>query len=94
MTLTMDMGCVAFQAYLALALRDRPRWTTAELNETTVVFWDGEWARGATLRADGSGRLDTKFDLNERTCNRLHTDLVAWLAAPRYSVRPDVERWL
>src|SRR5882757_1474817 len=33
----MDMGCVAFQAYLAMALRDRPRWTTAELNETTVV---------------------------------------------------------
>jgi hypothetical protein len=90
----MDMGCVAFQACLAMALRNHPRCTTAELNETTVVFWDGEWARGATLNADGSGRLDTKFDLNERTCNRLHADLVEWLAAPRYSVRPDIERWL
>lgn len=79
----MDMGCVAFQACLAMALRDRPRWTTAGLNETTVVFWDGEWARGATFHADGSGRLVTEFELNERTCSRLHADLVAWLAAPR-----------
>jgi hypothetical protein len=58
----------------------------------TVVFWDREWAKGATLHADGSGRMDTKFDLNERTCNRLHANFVG--AAPRYSFRPEVERWL
>ncbi|WP_438396512.1 hypothetical protein [Caballeronia sp. DA-9] len=90
----MDMGCVAFQAHLATLLRGMPRCTTAELNDHTIVFWDGQWAKGAELSGDGSGQLLDKFDLDERTCNRLHADLTAWLASPRYGARPDLEEWI
>jgi hypothetical protein len=90
----MDMGFVAFQAHLATLLRSMPRCTTAELNERTVVFWDGQWAKGAEIGDDGSGFLHAKFDLDERTCNRLHADLVAWLEAPRYGSRSELEAWI
>ena len=90
----MDLGCVAFQAHLATLLCSRPRCTTAELNESTIVFWDGQWAKGAELLSDGSGNLSSKFDLDERTCNRLHADLVTWLESPRYGLRSDLDKWI
>ena len=72
-------------------LRSRPCGTTADLNDDVVVFWDGTWAKGARVK---DGMAQEKFDLDERACNRLHGELVAWLAAPRYSVHPEVEQWL
>lgn len=90
----MDIACVAFQANLATLLRTRPRFATAQLNEHTVVFWDGQWAKGAELCIDGSGQLSRKFDLDERRCNRLHADFVAWLESPQYGSRPELEIWI
>jgi hypothetical protein len=46
------------------------------------------------LRHDGSGRLDGFFDFDERTFNQLHADLVAWMDAPRYTLRPELVDWL
>jgi hypothetical protein len=37
---------------------------------------------------DGSGQLDEHFEFNERACNHLNADLVAWMSAPRYYGTP------
>jgi hypothetical protein len=50
--------------------------------------------RGFRLRPDGSGRLDADFVFDERSFNQLHSDIVAWMAAPRYSMRPELVDWL
>jgi len=82
------------QVALATLLRGRPMGTTADINRYTVAFWDGHEVRGFHLRHDDSGRLDEEFDFDERACNLLHADLVAWMAAPRYTARPELAGWL
>ena len=88
------MEYASVQPELTTLLRDRPLGTTADLNKYTVAYWDGHEVRGFHLRHDKSGRLDADFDFDERTFNQLHADLVAWMAAPRYTVRPELADWL
>lgn len=88
------MDYASIQPALATLLRNRPLGTTADINKQTVAYWDGYEVRGIHLRHDQSGRLDEDFELDERTLNRLHADLVAWMAAPRYTVRPELVDWL
>ena len=88
------MEYASFQPELATRLRGRPTGTTADINEQTVVYWDGCEVRGIHLRHDGSGRLDGFFDFDERTFNQLHADLIAWMDAPRYTLRPELVDWL
>lgn len=71
------------QVGLTLPLRGRPLGTTADLNNYTVAYWNGHEVIGIHLSHDDSGRLDEHFEFNERACNHLHVDLVAWMAAPR-----------
>jgi hypothetical protein len=90
----VDIDRIAFQGTLSLFLRDRPRGTTVDLNEFTVAYWDGRRVAGAHLRHDGSGRLDEAFDFDERMCDQLQDDLVAWMGNPRYTVHPELDDWL
>jgi hypothetical protein len=88
------MEYASVQPELTTLLRDRPLGTTADLNKYTVAYWDGHEVRGIHVRHDDSGRLGEEFDLDERACNQLHADLVAWVAAPRYTVRLELADWL
>ena len=88
------MDYASIQPALTTLLRNRPPGTTADINKETVAYWDGYQVRGIHLQHDKSGRLDGDFDFDERTFNRLHADLVAWMAAPHYTVRPELVDWL
>lgn len=88
------MDYASIQPALTTLLRNRPAGTTADINIETVAYWDGHQVRGIHLRHDESGRPEGVFDFDERTFNRLHADLVAWMAAPRYTVRPELVDWL
>ena len=77
-----------------MLLRLLPLGTTADINECTVAFWDGQEVRGFRLRPDGKGRLDADFEFDERSFNRLHSNIVAWMAAAHYSMRPTLADWL
>jgi hypothetical protein len=88
------MEYASFQSELTTLLRDRPPGTTADLNKYTVAYWDGHEVRGIHLHHDNSGPLGGDFDFDERTFNQLHADLVAWMDAPRYTVRPELVNWL
>ena len=91
----MAMEYASGQAELATLLRSRPLGTTADINGHTVAYWDGREIRGFRLgRDDYSEQLEEEFDFDERTFNRLHADLVAWMAAPRYTVRPELAQRL
>jgi len=88
------MDYASLQPELATLLRRLRLGTTADMNDCTVAFWDGQEVRGFRLRPDGSGRLDAAFDFDERSFNRLYADIVAWMAAPHYSMRPELVEWL
>jgi hypothetical protein len=88
------MGCASVQPELTTLLRDRPPGTTADINRQTVPYWNGYEVRSIRLRDGQSGQLDGDFDFDERTFNQLHADLVTWIAAPRYTIRPELADWL
>ena len=69
------MEYASLQPELATLLRRLPLGTTADINERTVAFWDGQEVRGFRLRPDG--RLDADFVFDERSFNQLHSDIVA-----------------
>jgi hypothetical protein len=90
----MAMEYASVQAELATLLRSRPLGTTADINGHTVAYWDGREIRGFRLgRADYSELLE-EFEFDERTCNHFHVDLVARMAAPRYTFRPELAQRL
>jgi len=86
------MEYASLQPELATLLRRLPLGTTADINERTVAFWDGQEVRGFRLRPDG--RLAADFVFDERSFNQLHSDIVAWMDAPHYTVRPELVNWL
>ncbi|MDB5789512.1 hypothetical protein [Caballeronia mineralivorans] len=88
------MEYASVQIEFATLLRRRPLGTTADINKYTVAYWDGHEVRGIHLHRDNSARLAGDFDLDERTFNQMHADLVAWMAAPHYTVRPELAHWL
>jgi hypothetical protein len=92
--LHVQMEYASLQPELATLLRRLPLGTTADINERIVAFWDGQEVRGFHMRPDRGGRLHADFDFDERSFNQLHSDIVAWMAAPRYSMRPELADWL
>jgi hypothetical protein len=91
----MAMEYPSVQAELATLLRSRPLGTTADINSHTVAYCDGGEVMGFRIAGgDYSERLVEEFDFDERTCNALHADLVAWMAAPRYTFRPELAQRL
>jgi hypothetical protein len=49
---------------------------------------------GLSSTRPGGGRLDADFEFDERSFNQLHSDIVAWMSAPSYSMRPELVDWL
>jgi hypothetical protein len=92
--LHVQMEYASLQPELATLLRRLPLGTTADINERIVALRDGQEVRGFHLRPDRGGRLHADFDFDERSFNQLHSDIVAWMAAPRYSMRPELADWL
>jgi hypothetical protein len=88
------MKYASLQPELATLLRRLPSGTTADINECTVAFWDGQEVRGFRLRPDGGRLLDADFDFDDRSFNQVHSDIAAWMAAPHYSMRPEFLDWL
>ncbi|WP_062087204.1 hypothetical protein [Caballeronia udeis] len=88
------MEYASLQPELATLLRRLPLGTAADINECTVAFWDGQEVRGLRLRPDGGGQLDADFEFDERSFNQLHSDIVAWMAVPRYAMRPELVDWM
>lgn len=43
---------------------------------------------------DGGRLLDADFDFDDRSFNQVHSDIAAWMAAPHYSMRPELLDWL
>jgi hypothetical protein len=87
------MEYASLQPELATLLRRLPLGTTADINARTLAFCDGQEVRGFRLRPEGGG-LGADFVVDERTFNELHSEIVAWMAAPRYSMRPQLVDWL
>jgi hypothetical protein len=86
----VDMDSIAFQAQLALMLRDRPRGTTADLNDHTVAYWNGHEVVGVRLDDEAGRRVSEEFVFGEAESRRLHETHIEWMVAPRYSVREEV----
>jgi len=84
----------AFEAHLAMLLRDLPPGTTADLSDLLLAYWDGHGVVGLYLRDDGSGRLDEEYDLDEALWCQWHADFVDWLRNPRFTQRPELQEWL
>jgi hypothetical protein len=89
----MVMDLEGIKAGFAALLRDRPRGTTADVTEHTVVYWDGEQVMGVHLCADHPG-FDQRFELDHHFCGDAHEHMVSWFAHPRFTVRSDLVAWL
>jgi hypothetical protein len=89
----MDMDLDRVKSGFAALLRDRPRGTTADLSEQSVIYWDRDRAMGVHLCADPLG-FDGRFDLDHDFCGDAHEHLAHWFADPHYSLRPELGAWL
>jgi hypothetical protein len=87
----MDLDSV--KAKLASLLCDKPRGSTADITEETVVCWNGERLLRIHLCADHPG-FDDMFDLDHDFCGGVNEHLEEWFADPRFSQRPDLLEWL
>jgi len=74
-------------------LKDRPRGTTADITEHTVIYWDGENAVGVHLIADHPG-FDGRFELDHHFLGDAHEHLTHWFKDPMFSSRADLTAWL
>jgi hypothetical protein len=75
-------------------LRDVRQRTIADLTDFAVAYWDGRKLRYAFLRDDGSGTLDEEFNLEDYEWEGWQNDFNAWIAHPKFAVRPEVTQWL
>jgi hypothetical protein len=79
------MEYASLQPELATLLRRLPLGTTADINERTVAFWDGQEVRGFRLRPDGGGRLDAdSFSTSDRLISYIRISSRGW---PRLVIR-------
>jgi hypothetical protein len=74
-------------------LNDRPRGTTADITEHTVIFCDGKALVGVHLIADGPG-FERRFELDNHFLGDAHEHLTQWFEDPKFSSRPDLVAWL
>ena len=89
--MNMDLGRLKDE--LSAKLKERPRGTTADITEHTVIFWNGREAVGVHLIADRPG-FEKIFDLDHHFLGDAHEHLTHWFEAPKFSERPDLVAWL
>ncbi|WP_244832344.1 hypothetical protein [Caballeronia sp. TF1N1] len=81
-----------FVANLAMLLRDQPRFTTADLSDFAVAYWDQGQVKFVFL--DDEGRcLDEGFSLNDFMWEEWAEQFSSWLKHPVFSRREELERW-
>jgi hypothetical protein len=81
-------------AKLASLLRAKPPGTTADLADFFAASCNGERVVYVFLHGDGIGALDGVFNLTDYLLDQWEADFTAWFAEPRYSVRPELLKWL
>jgi hypothetical protein len=81
------------KAEFAALLRERPRGTTADVTEHTLIYWDGDCAVGVHLCVDHPV-FEDRFELDDRFVGDAHEHLAEWFSRPHYSTRTDLIAWL
>jgi hypothetical protein len=89
----MNMNLVHFKDEFTATLKARPRGTTANITEHTVIFLDGKEAVGVHLIADPPG-FEGRFELDDYFLGDAHEHLTHWFEDPKFSSRPDLVAWL
>ncbi|WP_213781744.1 hypothetical protein [Caballeronia sp. dw_276] len=89
--MTMDLAHLKHE--FTATLKDRPRGTTANITEHTVIFLDGKEAVGVHLIADPPG-FEGRFELDDYFLGDAHEHLTHWFENPEFSSRPDLVAWL
>ena len=75
-------------------LREHPPCTAANIGTFAIAFLDCQRLSWARLKNDGSDGIDEIFNLDLDAWDELCGYVDDWLASPRYSVRPELRRWL
>ena len=89
----MNMNLVHFKDEFTATLKARPRGTTADITEHTVIFLDGKEAVGVHLIADHPG-FEGRFELDDHFLGDAHEHLTHGFENPEFSSRPDLVAWL
>jgi hypothetical protein len=90
----MELNHDAVDAQLAALLRDQPRGTTANLTDFAVAYWNGHRVVYVFLDENSYAALDEEFNLTDYLLAQWEADFATWFAAPHYSVRPELLKWL
>jgi hypothetical protein len=86
------MDYPAFQSQLGFLLGNSPVGTTADIAQDALLYWDGRKVMGLRSNDQSVCGSDATFEVDEHTCNRLHAQIVAWMQAPHYAFRPELEQ--
>lgn len=84
-----------FRGRLEQQLRARPPGTLARFTSFSGAFWTGQSLKGIFIGSDddGSEALDEEFDIPFAWEN-WRLDLEAWLCAPVFEHRVELEDWI
>ncbi|SAL45652.1 hypothetical protein AWB64_04821 [Caballeronia sordidicola] len=89
----MNMNLSDVKDEFAAMLKDRPRGTTADITEHTVIYWDGKTAVGIHRVYDHPW-FEDRFEIDDHFVADAHEHLAPWFANPAFSSRPDLVAWL
>jgi hypothetical protein len=89
----VDMDLDRVKDRFAALLREKPRGTTADVTEHTIIYWERDRPVGVHLCADHPG-FDGRFELDHHFYGDAHEHLADWFADPRYSLRLELVAWL
>ncbi len=90
----MQLHYAEIDAMLATLLRPQPPGTLARLADFLGAYWNGTRVVYVFLHEDGSGAPDEEFDLNDYLVDKWEAELVNWFAAPRFTMRPELNKWV
>jgi hypothetical protein len=81
-----------FVTNLGMLLRDQPRFTTADLTDWAVAYWDEGQVKFVFLDEEGAG-LDEGFSLDDFVWEDWAEQFCSWLKAPVFSRRDELQNW-
>ncbi|MGF6575042.1 hypothetical protein ABH945_007171 [Paraburkholderia sp. GAS333] len=77
-----------FKTQLSTLLRDLIPCTAADLTDSAIAYWDGH--RVVYCYLDENDLIDAEFDLDVGLWKEWQDYLSEWMAAPLFSVRPEL----
>ncbi|SAL26128.1 hypothetical protein AWB64_02138 [Caballeronia sordidicola] len=90
----MQLHYAEIDAILTSLLRSQPPGTMALLADFLGAYWDGTRVVYFFLHEDGSGAPDDEFELSDYLVDKWEEELRHWFAAPRFSMRPELNKWI